>query len=193
MVTFIEAAQNKALRQEYLDGVDFEEFRMYPFELTYIPRPSVRAKMATYPELGKGNPKIIVYEDAFLLPPVSGMEVNFLSHLVDHEGRHVEQFFQYGSNDEICKRNDLLTQEFVRRNGIQRLIGMRRFGISPVSREIEMDAYRYQLDKATSGERVVTAKCLQHINSRYRFFEMLSDLDVPSAARIAGLELRLAR
>ena len=180
MVTFEQQIREPSLRQQYLEEVDFGSFAPFIRDIRYVHEENEICSMGFIYE----DKKIVVYSNAYLEEDSTGeTEGNFLSGLVDHEGKHAEQhtkIFQF-------KIRSLIENiKTINHYGIDNFLEMSE--IFPIDvRYEEMEAYANQLKKINSGERKVTIECRSDIEYFLNFYSHAIMKDTLKAKRLAFL------
>jgi hypothetical protein len=149
MIDFEQQKREHSLRQRYLEEVDFGEFAPFIKGIIYVPQFKDNTLMEFLPK----NKSILVFENAYLGNyEASRTEGNFLSTLIDHEGKHAEQF---SNRSQLKKRSLEEGLNAIRLYGLIKFLRMAKTH-SIEGRFSEMEAYANQLERIKSGERIVT-------------------------------------
>ena len=169
---FERARGDETYRQEFVDGIDLENYEKFIRNKIYKIRHSFLNRIFSHP-LGKKNMEtrpgngifqrrgstIYIYPPAFSQEYFPTLE-DFISTLVDHEGFHAQEYYQQGSS---------LIRDFV-----AVFFSQKKYCTNVLLSEFirEVNAYRNQLQKAS--ERGISEQQRLKVEQKLQFYQDLT-------------------
>lgn len=189
-MSFERAKKDVHFRQRYLDEVDFGDFTPFISDVRYAcdqEQIGLGESLMDARCIPDGRTDIRVYAAAFSDPIASTTEENFLSNLVDHEGKHAEQ------NRDACQALYSLAEDrFIVQHGLINLLRISEF-TNPLRLQNERRAYRYPLNRFYHGFRDITPEHEGLVSSWLEFYELVASLPIERAAELSGVPALLEK